>query len=219
MQLCGICACKFVSEKKLCFAHFTFCAFLRICARRICARGEFLRRVGGKSFLRGIFSVAVVFWGSFWGSFWGVFLGVFLGSFWGSFWGLFGGPGGPFLGSFLGSGTDPPGGGFRPFWAHPRTPFFRVLGVLGSRGDPPRPPHKPSPTPPPSAPVVYIYCRTSPKSTQIRPPTALPLCLRGFLGDPLGGPFWGVRGTLLGGSGGDPFWGSFWPWGGCAQWP
>ena len=61
VQLRGMCVVQICVEKKLCFAHFTFCAFLRICARRICVRGEFLRRVGGKSFLRGIFSVAVVF--------------------------------------------------------------------------------------------------------------------------------------------------------------
>ena len=57
----NLCAENLCTEKVLCFAHFVFSPFLRNCARRICARGEFLRRVGGKSFVRGIFSVAVVF--------------------------------------------------------------------------------------------------------------------------------------------------------------
>ena len=52
--------CKLCAESCM-LCTFLFLPFLRNCARRICVRGEFLRRVGGKSFVRGIFCVAVVF--------------------------------------------------------------------------------------------------------------------------------------------------------------
>ena len=117
------------------------------------------------------------------------------------------GSGGTLFGVLFGSGTDPRGVDFVHSGLILGPPFLGFWGFWGPGGDP-------SPTPPqalphpPSAPVVYIYCRTSPKSTQIRPPSALPLCLRDFWGTLWGVLFGGSGGTLWGGSGG-PFLGVF----------